>query len=92
MPKSAGQFLERVLFLFAEPLCVYPTWNQGRKTQAHPRRSHRPGHHHLRLRGQVQKNVAGGRHPRGEWLFTLCDICNPRYLIKKDNIYACVIT
>lgn len=88
MPKSTGQFLERVLFLFAEPLCVYPAWNQGRKTQAHPRWSHRPGHHHLCLRGQVQENVAGGRHPRGEWLFTLCDICNPKYLIKKDNIYS----
>nr|KAF6462705.1 phosphodiesterase 10A [Molossus molossus] len=57
-----------------EPVRVHATWSEGGKAPAHPRGAHRPGHHHLRLRGQVPEDAARGGHPRGTWLFALCAI------------------
>uniref|UniRef100_A0A8C0L4W0 Phosphodiesterase 10A n=1 Tax=Canis lupus dingo TaxID=286419 RepID=A0A8C0L4W0_CANLU len=54
-----------------ESVRVHSTWNQRRKAPAHSCWAYCPGHHHLCLCGQVQKNIASGRHPWGKWLFAL---------------------
>lgn len=60
-----------LFFLLPEPVRVHAPWHQGGQTPAHPRGAHRPGHNHLRLRGQVPEDPARGRHPWGMWLLIL---------------------